>query len=486
MSEDCLYLNVWISALQEEHLGSRPVLVILHFGAFQFDSYSNPIYDGTKMASRGLTGVSVNYRLGRMGSMAHPDLTAESIMNWSGKYGLMDHIAALQWIQRNIAAFSGDSDNVILMVISPRANSVHNLRSSSLAKGLFHKGIVASCPGFAHASDRYGHPANPSMLATSEAAGTEVVRPLGADKLEALRALSAKTIMAVQLLRSQGQWSFDLLPEDDFDVFDSGCPVVDGYVMGRAPLDALLSHDGDYIDVPVLASNTGNETSDLPYTDLLDVYHAYLKSTFDPPIEHVLNLYPAKDNSEAKTASWQLLADQVFTWPTWTATRLQARRLKSKAWYAIFSLETPIPVTSNLTERDYAGAFHGADVMYALGIPETRNWNWTDEDRQISRQMIDAWVRFARTGGPNADGDDMWPPLKAVNDDPVKIWDTPSRLSDLYPPRERMALWDMTHGLTEALIESQGDGARQRLEARFGAAQRRPDVGRKRCRKDLE
>lgn len=460
MSEDCLYLNVWTGALQKEYLGSRSVLVVLHFGAFQFGSSSNPIYDGTEMARMGLTVVSINYRLGRMGFLAHPDLTAESGTNSSGNYGLMDQIAALQWIQRNIAAFGGDPGKVILQGVSAGANSVHNLRSSSLAKGLFHKCIVASGPGFAHALDGHGHPANPSTLAAGEAAGIEVARSLGADNLEALRALPAETIMAVQLPRSQGQWSFDLLPEDakiSLHVFDSGYPAIDGYAMKQAPLNALLSGDGDYIDVPMLASNTGNEASGLPYTDSLDVYHAYLNSTFGSFAEHTLSLYPAKDDSEARTASWQLLADQVFNWPTWTAARLQARRLKSKAWYAMFLRRPPIPVDSKLIERNYAGAFHGADVMYALGNLEAHNWNWTDEDRQLSRQMMDAWVRFARTGDPNADGEDMWPSLNTVNDSPVKVWDTPPRLVDSYPSRERMALWDITHGVTKALINSQGE-----------------------------
>ncbi|KAF3043582.1 hypothetical protein E8E11_002787 [Didymella keratinophila] len=454
VSEDCLYLNVWTDALHEEHLESRPVLVILHFGAFQFGSSSNPIYDGEKMARKGLTVVSINYRLGRIGFLAHPNLTAESGTNSSGNYGLMDQIAALQWIQRNVAAFGGDPDRVTLMGVSAGANSVHNLRSSLLAKGLFHKCIVASGPGFTHALGGHGHPANPSTLAAGEAAGMEVASILKADTVESLRALPAETIMAVQLPRSQGQWSFDLLPKDariSLHVFDSGYPVVDGYVMKQSPLDALLSDDVDYIDVPMLASNTGNEASGLPYTDSLDVYHAYLNSTFGSLAERALGLYLAKDESEAQAASWQLLADQVFNWPTWTAARLQARRLNSKVWYAMFLRKPPIPADSKLIERDYAGAFHGADVMYALGNLQTRDWNWTDEDRQLSRQMMDAWVQFAHTGNPDKTGNDMWPPLNTVDDGPVKVWDTPPQLINSYPSRERMALWDLTHGVAGAL-----------------------------------
>jgi para-nitrobenzyl esterase len=455
MSEDCLYLNVWTGGAIGEVSGVHPVLVILHFGAYQFGSSSNPIYDGAAMARRGLVVVSINYRLGRMGFFAHPNLTTESGTNSSGNYGLMDQIAALNWVQRNIAAFGGDPDNVTLMGVSAGANSVHNLRSSALAKSLFHKCIVASGPGFSHASNGYGHPANPSTLAAGEAAGLEVADALGASTLK-LRAMPAEKIIAVQLPRAAGQWSFDLLPAGakiSLHIFDASYPVIDGRVLTQAPLDALIADNLEsVIDIPMLASNTGNEASGLPYTASLDVYRAYLESTFGTLAEKAFELYPANNDAEAQSASWQLLADQIFNWSTWTAARLQARRLKSKVWYARFLCRPPIPANTDLIEREYAGAYHGADIMYALGNLDARPWNWTDLDWQLSNQMMDAWVDFARTGDPDKSGDSYWPALNATIDGPVKIWDIRPRLDTTGPTTERTALWDRVLDVAGVLV----------------------------------
>jgi para-nitrobenzyl esterase len=457
LSEDCLYLNVWTGASLEEAHNRRPVLVILHFGAFQFGSASNPIYDGEAMARRGLVVVSANYRLGRIGFIAHPELTFESGTNSSGNYGHMDQIAALQWVQRNIAAFGGDPDNVTLMGVSAGAHSIYNLRCSPLAKDLFHKCIVASGPGFAHAMQGYGHPANPSTLAAGEAAGVEVATLLGATTMNELRTFPAEEVLAVQLPRASGEWSFDLLPEGakiSLHAFDASYPVVDGSVMTQAPLDALLTKGNDnIIDVPMLASNTGNEASGLPYLASLDVYRTYIKETFSELAKEALRLYPAGNDAEAQIASRQLLADQVFNWSTWTAARLQARRLSSKVWYARFMRKPMIPADSNIIERDHASAFHGADVMYALGNLEARAWNWTDEDKQLSHEMVDAWVRFAYTGDPTGFGNVSWSALNKNFNGPVKTWDVAPRLDENRPFLERMAFWDRINGVADSLQE---------------------------------
>ncbi|KAJ4365342.1 hypothetical protein N0V83_008963 [Neocucurbitaria cava] len=462
-SEDCLFLNVWTASSNEgnptrsdgememDSQAKRPVLVVLHFGAYQFGSSSNSVYNGESMARKGLTVVSLNYRLGRLGFLAHPWLTAKSGTNSSGNYGLMDQIAALQWIQRNIVAFGGDPDNVTLMGVSAGAHSIHNLRVSPLAKGLFHKCIVASGPGFAHALDGLGHPANPSTLAAGEKAGVEVATLLNATSMDELRKMPADRIMAVQLPRAAGNWTFDLLPAGasiSLSVFDSGYPVVDGYVMPQAPLDAFLEMGNpNVIDVPILASNTGNEASGLPYLARLSAYQAYVTGAFGTLANEVLHLYPASNDAEARTSSWRLLADQVFVWSTLTAARLQSRNLKSKAWYARFLREPLISPDADLIEREYAGAFHTADVMYALCNLQARPWNWTRGDEELSRAMMDAWLSFAKTGDPNDGGKGNWPPVKSA-DGLVKIWDLESQVGKMDGDlQERMAFWDRWNGV---------------------------------------
>ncbi|WP_205260707.1 carboxylesterase/lipase family protein [Nakamurella leprariae] len=444
-SEDCLHLNVWTAATgtDADRGEARPVLVWFHFGAYQFGSASNPAYDGTALAAAGLVVVSVNHRLGRIGFLAHPELSAESGYGGSGNYGLMDQIAALQWVQRNVAAFGGDPGNVTIAGVSAGGNSVHNLRSSPLAAGLFHKSIAQSGPGVAPALGGYGHPANPSTLAAGEAAGAELAELLGASSLADLRALPAERVMAVQLPRAAGPWSFDLIPGAaiSLHVFDSGYPVIDGHVLPQTPLQAYAS--GTAIDVPAITGNAGNEASGLPYLATLERYHQWVAQEFGDDAAEVLELYPAETDDEARRSSWEVVADQIFVWSSWTAARLQTARLSAPAWYYRFLRQPPIPADGAVVERAYAGAFHGADVLYAFGTLDVRDWPWTEQDRALSAAMIRAWVAFATTGDPD-DGSGAWP---RFTPDAVRIWDLEPATGALGPDRRRMAFWDRRNRL---------------------------------------
>ncbi|KAH6988565.1 para-nitrobenzyl esterase [Ilyonectria destructans] len=445
-SEDCLYLNVWTGSAEDT---GRPVIVWLHFGAHQFGSASNTQYDGAALAAEGITVVSINWRLGRFGFLAHPDLTAESGYGGSGNYGLMDQIAALQWIQRNIAVFGGDPANVTLAGVSAGGNSVHALRASPLAKGLFSKVIAMSGSGVAPPADGHGHPGNLSTLAAAEQAGTELAEILGSPSIAKMRKLPAETIMAAKLPRMKGCWSFDIIPgaKISLHVFDTGYPIVDGHVMKQTPLQAFLS--GTVIDTPMLASNTGNEASGLPHIKTVTEYQAYVTKTFPSHAENILKLYPASTDNEARFASWDLIQDQIFVWSTWTAARLQSRMLKSPVWYSRFLRAPPIAIGS--AEREYAGAFHAADVMYAFGNIDKRPWGWTDHDRTLSAALMRTWINFARTGNPNVEGEVSWPQLE-LGSKTVKIWDIEPRMELNGPAPDRMAFWDAHHGIDSCFI----------------------------------
>lgn len=446
-SEDCLYLNVCTGPKGTDN---RPVLVWFHFGAFQFGSGSNPMYNGTKLAAEGITVVTVNYRLGRFGFLAHPELSAESGYQGSGNYGIMDQIAALKWVQRNIKAFGGDPGNVTIGGASAGGGSVHILRSSPLAMLLFSKAICESGPGVAPTINGPGHIATFTTLAAAEKAGAELLDFLGASSVAELRRMPAEKIMTAHLPRTQGPWKSDLWPgSTSLSVFDTANPVVDGHVLPESPLTALLS--GKAADVPMLAGNVGNEASGLPHLGSLADYHAYVNETFGEDAEEVLRLYPATTDSEVRTSTSQLLADQVFVWPTWTSARLQVRNLKSSVWYYRFLRAPPIPPDSDVIEKQFAGAFHGAGVPYAFGNLDAWQWDWTDADRALSRNISDAWARFMRTGSPN-DGQeqaDSWPALKS-SCDLIKIWDGESRLET---PGSRVykmaAFWDRYYKLEE-------------------------------------
>ncbi|MGV9868147.1 carboxylesterase/lipase family protein [Rhodococcus koreensis] len=446
-SEDCLYLNVWTGL---EGDVDRPVLVWLHFGAYQYGSGSNPSFDGSALAAAGVTVVTVNHRLGRFGFLAHPDLTAESGYGGSGNYGLMDQIAALEWVQRNITAFGGDPANVTLCGVSAGGNSVHNLRCSPLARGLFSKVIAQSAPGVAPAVDGYGHPAYPSTLAAGEQAGMELADLLGVSSIEEMRRLPADAIMEAQLPRTAGAWAFGLVPGAGISLhlFDTGYPVVDGHVLPETPLDAYAS--GAMIDVPMITGNVGNEASGLPYLPTLSAYRDYVSSTFESRADEVLRLYPAATDDEARIASGELLADEIFVWSNWTAARLQRRHLKSPAWYYRFLRRPPIPAGAQIVEASYAGAFHTADVMYAFGNLDTWAWRFTAEDHHLSERMMRAWIAFLRTGNPCSPGDEAWPPL-GPRTTPVKVWDTEASPAAGGPAADRMTFWDSKHDIAGAL-----------------------------------
>jgi len=449
-SEDCLYLNVWTGP-KDTH--NRPVLVWFHFGAFQFGSGSNPLYDGAKMAADGVTVVTVNYRLGRFGFLAHPELSSESGYQGSGNYGIMDQIAALKWVQRNIEAFGGDPKNVTIGGASAGGGSVHILRSSPLTKLLFSKAICESGPGAAPAIDGRGHVAAFTTLAAAEKAGAELLDFLEASSIAELRKMPPAKIVAAHLPHTQGPWKSDLWPgSTSLSIFDTGNPIVDGYVLPESPLDALVS--GKVSDVPTLVGNAGNEASGLPHLDSMEDYHTYVHETFGEQAQEALRLYPATTDLEVRASSLQLLADQVFVWPTWTSARLQARNLKSSVWYYTLLRAPPIPPDSNLIEKTFAGAFHCVGVPYAFGTLDTWNWDWTDVDRTLSRNISNAWARFLHSGSPDdaqgsARREDSWPALQP-NYDSIKIWDEESHVGS---PGSRMveitAFWDKYHGVTE-------------------------------------
>jgi para-nitrobenzyl esterase len=435
-SEDCLNLNVWTGPEGSE---GRPVMVWFHFGAFQFGSAANALYDGAALAAQGVTVVTVNYRLGRLGFLAHPELSNESGHEASGNYGLMDQIAALDWVRRNIASFGGDPGNVTLFGVSAGAHSIHCLRCSPLARGLFHKVIAESGLGFTHPLEGVGDPAGMQTLAAAEQTGVELAELLGASDLAELRALAPAQLLEPQLPRAAGPWGLDFLPPEltvGLAIFDSGYPIVDGYVLPEAPVDAYAA--GRQIDVPMIAGSAGNESSGLPFIADPDTYREAVVAEFGELADDVLALYPA--DAEVRYESGRLLADRMFTWATWTAARLQAAAGRQPTWYYRFLREPPLPAEGEIAERDNARAFHGSELPYVFGTFAARDWPWTEADRELGRQVSSFWLNFARCGDPNGPGLPDWPTFAKEGERTLLI-DLRPRVGDI-PNRTEMALWD--------------------------------------------
>ena len=382
-SEDCLYLNVWTTARAGDN---HPVLVYIHGGGFNEGSGSVPVYDGEALAKKGLIVVTVNYRLGVLGYLAHPELTAESSEAASGNYGMLDQVAALEWVQRNIAAFGGDPDNVTVAGQSAGAMSVYLLTASPLASGLFHRAINQSGPGglasFGLTSVRGMAPA----LADAEATGMAFAEAKGAASLADLRALSVEEISA----------PIENAPPLRFR------PIIDGYFLTQDMADVYAA--GEQNDVPMMSGFNADEGSASPgYGQMtLDAFQSMARAQYEDISVAFLTLYAAKTDDEAAKAQVASMRDVAAVAVQQLATQ-RAQTANTPEYVYYFERGIPWP------ERPEFKAFHTGEVPYVFNNLRFLERPWEDIDHQIADQVSSYWANFARHGNPNGDGLPDWP-----------------------------------------------------------------------------
>ena len=381
VSEDCLYLNIW--APKRRIGGNLPVIVWIYGGGYRNGSASMPLYWGDRLARKGVIVLTIAYRLGPLGFLALPELTRESPNGSSGNYGLMDQIAALEWIHRNIADFGGDPGRVTIAGQSSGSISVSILMASPRAKGLFQRAIGESGGLFEPLQLAPSY-----LLVNAEHDGKKYVAALGANSLEELRRLPATALL--------GGGNAGGITH----------PVIEPYVLPESPYDAFAS--GHQSDVPVLiGSNQGEARS------LTDVTHT-LASTFDADIENnfgklppaILAAYPHADDATARQARLNLERDLRFGWDMWAWARLQAKTGKGSVYYYSFQQRPPFP-----TGSVYAGwgASHFAELWYMFDHLDQARWNWSAADYKLADRMSRYWINFARSGDPNGRGLPLWP-----------------------------------------------------------------------------
>jgi para-nitrobenzyl esterase len=379
VSEDCLYLNIWTPAKSvKEHL---PVIVWIYGGGYISGSASMPLYWGDQLAHKGVIVVTIGYRLGPLGFLAHPELTRESPHHSSGNYGLMDQIAALEWIQRNIAAFGGDPKNVTIAGQSSGSISVSILMASPLAKGLFQRAIGESGGLFEPVQL-----APKFLLANAEQDGEKYATSLGAPSLAKLRRLPA-----AKLSDPHGAISH---------------PVIEPYVLPVTPYEAFTA--GRQNDVPVLIGSNAEEAR-----AMVDVTHV-TAATFESDIARSLGAlppplvagYPHATDKEAQQAQLDLERDLRFGWDMWAWARLQAGTGKNPVYYYSFRQQPPFPVGS---VYEGWGASHFAELWYVFDHLNQEPWHWTAADRRVAEEISNYWVNFARSGDPNGPGLPAWP-----------------------------------------------------------------------------
>jgi para-nitrobenzyl esterase len=363
VSEDCLYLNIWTAA--KSAADKRPVMVWIHGGAFTRGSGSTPTYNGETLAKKGVVLVTVNYRLGIFGFFAHPDLTRESEHHSSGDYGILDEIAALQWVQKNIAAFGGDPKRVTIFGESAGSWAVNVLVASPLSKGLFQRAIGESGANFNKMT----------KLDDLEKSGAR------AGSIQDLRAKSAEDV-----LKMTGAFSVN----------------VDGWLL---PTDVItIFEKGQQNDVPVLiGSNADEGTAFMPPKITLAGFEGTAKQRFGANADRFLKIYPATSDDEAWKASAALMRDQTFGVQMRTWARMQTKTGKSPAYLYYFSRVPPGPLS------EHYGAFHASEISYVFGTGDLGRRPWQEADRKLSDAMSSYWVNFATSGNPNAKGLPPWP-----------------------------------------------------------------------------
>jgi para-nitrobenzyl esterase len=391
MSEDCLYLNVWTPASQADE--KLPVMVWIYGGGFFIGATSNPMYTGEVLVKKNVILVSIGYRLGPLGFLAHPELSAESAQKVSGNYGLLDQIAALQWVRRNIEAFGGNPENVTVFGESAGGQSVSMLAASPLAKGLFQKAICQSGGSFGPARMEKETDCV-QLLKGAEMTGLALAKRMGAATLEEFRKIDANKIVA-----DQGA---------SFGVF---WPIIDGYVI---PDDQYkLYAAGKYNDVPVLLGTNSDEGSLFAMPVKPEKYAADIRQRFGPVAEEILAMYPAGTDAAAHRASADLFRDSYFGWYAYTWARLQLNTGKSKVFMYYFNQVQPETKQLLPFALKTNGAPHGSEIPYVFGhLRQDPSVKYTEDDKKLSEIMATYWTNFATTGDPNGKGLPSWPGYK--------------------------------------------------------------------------
>lgn len=386
ISEDCLTLNIWAP----EKARDAPVFVWIHGGALTTGYSHEPIYDGSRLADRGLIVVSINYRLGPLGYLAHPELSAESPEGVSGNYGLLDQIAALRWVRDNIAAFGGDPSNVTIAGESAGALSVMYLMASPQARGLFHKAIAQSAYMISTPSLREArHGELPA-----EEAGMRMARAIGAADLPALRAMDALALTEAALKSGYAPWG-----------------TIDGKILPRQLVETFDA--GEQAPVPLLAGFNSGEIRSLTFllpplpTDAA-AYEARIRERYGNLAEAWLQRYPARDLRETLLATTR---DAMYGW---TAERLAIRQSAIRQPSYLYLFDHGYPAAAELGLH----GFHAAEIPYIFGTTHATPPYWpripdTLPERRLARAMGDYWASFAKTGTPVAEGFPDWKPYGA-------------------------------------------------------------------------
>lgn len=412
-NEDCLYLNVWTPAKSAKE--KLPVLVWIYGGGFSFGSTSDPVHNGEHLARKGVVLVSIAYRVGQLGFLAHPELSAENQNNVSGNYGLLDQIAGLQWIKDNIAAFGGDPNKVTIFGESAGGISVSMLCASPLANGLFQGAISQSGGSFGPTRPTTYPGENMKALKLAEIEGISFVEKTGVSTIAELRKMPADSLPSGWGM--PGAW-----------------PIVDGYVI---PDDQhKLYEAGKYNDVPVLIGYNSDEGLSFMPGRTPEEYIESVKRRFGPFADTLIKAYPVGDSTVPRSAR-NLMRDAAFGWQTWSWATLQSKTGKSQVYLYYFDQHAEHPEGSPQFDH---GTPHGVDVPYVFMHIDSANPNTRKSDLEISETMGTYWTNFAKYGNPNGEGVQEWPVF--TNEKPIVMYLGPNAYLGQVPDENSLKVMD--------------------------------------------
>jgi para-nitrobenzyl esterase len=399
--EDCLYLNVWTAAKSPSE--RRPVMLWIHGGALAIGSPAVLATDGAALAKKGVVLVSINYRLGVFGFLAHPELTKESAHHSSGNYGFLDQLAALRWVQKNIAQFGGDPGNVTIFGESAGSWSVNLLVASPLGRGLFHRAIGESGALLIGLGTEPTLSSNSRTLAQAEQGGVALGKTLGVGSLREMRAKTGEEILKAAAASG--------------NALGGGFgATVDGWVVPERP-DRIFAA-GRHNDVPILVGSNANEGAlfvAMAQSAPAAAAREQATRTYGPRAEAFLKLYPAGTDEEARASAMQYMGDTLFGLQMRTWARVQRKTGKAPAYLYTFDRVPPDSACKCAT--------HASEIVYAFNNVPLSARPFQDADRKLAETMSSYWVNFATKGDPNGPGLPAWPVYSEERDTLMALGD---------------------------------------------------------------